>query len=115
MRGEIFISAQKISIIILTIATLISCAAIILLLAFGNGSEKVSAKTAETSISTAIEYVLKDYDGHLAVFYYGENTPYMEFEIKTSSFSDYDKKLLMEGITANSDEEIRKIIEDYTG
>ena len=95
----------------LMIALSLSCIAVILSIVLNNNSEKVigNAEPAQK-----IEYILKDYNGHIAVFYSNEDTPYKEFDIPTNTFSDYDKSMLKKGIKADSEEQIRQLIEDYT-
>ena len=105
------ISAKKISAIMLTIAVILSLTAVILSFALDKPSEKLVASTQSVQSDS---YVLKDYNGHLAVFHGNEKSPYKEFEIYTNSFSDYDKQLLEKGIKANTEEKINQIIEDYT-
>ena len=107
----ISISTKKISIIMLSTAVALSCVTIVLSIYFNRSSQKVNI-AAQTS--TKIEYILKDYNGHLAVFYAGKTTPYEEFDILTNSFSDYDKNLLQKGIYAYSQSDIQRLIEDYT-
>ena len=69
---------------------------------------------ANTTYQTETEYLLKDYNGYLAAFYKGSEKPYIEFDVRTDSFSEYDRILLKKGIKAVGEEEIRKLIEDYT-
>ena len=95
----------------LTVAIVLSCAAVILSLLLNNSSEKVIGNAEP---SQKVEYVLKDYNGHIAVFHSNETTPYKEFDIPTDTFSEYDKNMLKKGIKADSEEQIRQLIEDYT-
>lgn len=106
------ISTKKISAVMLAVSLVLSCATIILSLIFNkDNNENVNA---EAKTAQKIEYILKDYNGHLAVFYSSEETPYEEFDILTNSFSDYDKNLLSQGISADTEDEIQQLIEDYT-
>lgn len=92
-------------------AVALSCVTILLSVYFKNSSQRVSMGTQTTQ---KIEYILKDYNGHLAVFYADEATPYEEFDILTESFSEYDRKILIKGIYAYNADEIQRLIEDYT-
>ena len=107
----IYISSKRISAIMLAIAVVLSCIAVILSLLLNNSSEKVIGNAEPTQ---KVEYVLKDYNGHIAVFYSNKDTPYEEFDIPTDTFSEYDKNMLKQGIKADTQEEIRQLIEDYT-
>lgn len=100
-------TAKKLSIILLSCAVVFSIVAIVISFSMD--------KTPTVQNSTAsVQYVLKDYNGHLAVFYNKEAAPYKEFDIMTASFDDYDRELLIAGIKADSEEKLRKLIEDYT-
>lgn len=61
-----------------------------------------------------IRYVLREYGGKLAVFQEENDIPYKEFNIPVALLSDYDQEILKKGIYAETEEEVRKLIEDYT-
>ncbi len=105
------ISSKKISAIMLGISTVLSMATIIISLSF-NPPGKSTGNVSITEKKAV--YILKDYNGHLAVFNYGESSPIEEFDVPTESFGEYDKNMLKKGIAAYSDEELQKLIEDYT-
>ncbi len=77
----------------LTVSTVIEAAA-------PNGSEK---------------YILRDYEGRIAVFVYGEDEPQEVFDIFTSSLPRDEAERVCEGITVEGDEALQKLIEDFTG
>lgn len=95
----------------LSTAIALSCVTILLSFYFNRDSRQVDVPTQS---SAKIEYMLKDYNGHLAVFYANSDTPIEEFDVLTSSFSEYDKNMLMKGIYAYNEEDIQRLIEDYT-
>lgn len=110
MKGMIYISANKIASLFLTAAAALS-------LTVMTASIIANKKNEEKFVSAApqiSQYTLKDYKGHLAVFVNDEKIPEYEFNIPTSSFSEYDRELLKYGITADTKEKIDKLIEDYT-
>ncbi len=69
---------------------------------------------AETVASSEQIYVLREYNGKVASFYKGEETPIDVFNVSVDSFGEYDKQALYRGIIAYGEEELNKLIEDYT-
>ncbi len=68
-------------------------------------------------VSSSIEsyrYVLKEYEGKLAVFEYGSETPYEITEIFIHNLPDYDIILLSEGINVTDNKQLESLLEDYT-
>lgn len=59
-------------------------------------------------------YTVAEYQGKVAVFMENEKIPIEIFDAYAESFPEHDRKLLRDGIRANSAEELQKIIEDYT-
>lgn len=102
---------RKISFFLMAAATVISCITIIFSLK--KQPEAENTNTTAT-VSTPVVYLLKEHNGKIAVFEQGADIPYKEFDINISTLSDYDKNLLKDGITADSREKIRQLIEDYT-
>lgn len=102
-------TAKRISIILLCCAIALSIVTIVIFSINGRASTRSTAAN-----DTVVEYTLRDYNGHLAVFHSTDSVPYKEFDIMTSSFDDYDRKQLLVGIKADSEEKLRKLIEDYT-
>lgn len=68
---------------------------------------------AETMI-TEERYVLKEYNGKIASFRYDDENPIDIFDVSVNSFGEYDKQALYNGIIAYSEEELNRLIEDYT-
>lgn len=102
---------RKISFFFMAAATVISCITIF----FSVRAMPEIEDTNTTVVTTpSVVYLLKTYNGRLAVFEQGSDLPYKEFDININTLSDYDKELLENGITADSKEKIRKLIEDYT-
>lgn len=87
-------------------------------IAYSAKGEKAMANEVEyteTEISEVSEgYVLKAYNGELAVFRENSEKPYRMLGVDISTFSDYDRQLLSEGILADSQQELNSLIEDYT-
>lgn len=59
-------------------------------------------------------YTLSQYDGKLALFKRGYSMPVEIYEVYLSSLPQDEQSKIKSGISAQTDEEILKIIEDYT-
>ncbi len=59
-------------------------------------------------------YLLKEYDGKLAVFLNGEETPFRLLDGSTAFLPENDKEALEEGIFIPDEESLKKRIEDFT-
>ena len=60
-------------------------------------------------------YLVKEYEGKLAVFNTDNLTvPQKIYDEDLTVLPSYDQILLLDGILVYSDEELRKVIEDYT-
>ena len=72
-------------------------------------------RTADEDLQNEIyEYELKDYEGKLAVFFYGEQYPQLSFDVYIRTLPEWDRKQLKEGILIKDYEELLKRIEDYS-
>ena len=73
-----------------------------------------SAQTEQSSIPIPEEkYLMKSYGGKLAVFRFHEDHPLLIFDVYVSTLPEYDQRLLQEGIPAEGDEQLTRLIEDY--
>lgn len=59
------------------------------------------------------EYLIKEYNGNIAVFENGEKAPFRTTCINVSELPEADRNLLKKGICASSREEMDAILEDY--
>lgn len=73
-------------------------------------NEQAEKETKETQII----YTLKEYQGRLAVYKYGQSTPYEIFEIQVSSLPEEDAQSLKKGIQITNEKELKKLISDFT-
>ena len=70
---------------------------------------------AETSVTqTEVSFVLRAWNGHLGLFRGSSDTPYSVLDMPLYLLADHDRELLEKGITAESEEELRRLIEDIT-
>ena len=95
------------------------CLAVILVLSNTDIISKPAANNTESetvaaSSPSAPKYTVGEYDGKLAVFFGESDTPTLIYEVRVDSLPEADAALLKNGITAETDAELRSIVEDYT-
>lgn len=61
------------------------------------------------------KYIMRDYNGRIAVFVYGEDEPQEVFDVFTSSLPRDEAERVYKGITVEGEEALQKLIEDFTG
>ena len=77
-------------------------------------SQENSEITTMASKSSAVTtYTVKEYEGHIGVFYNNEDTPYQEIDVEVSSLPKADQALLKDGIRVTDVDRLNSIIEDY--
>lgn len=59
-------------------------------------------------------YYLREYNGKVAVFSEDGKTPDTVYDVYLRNLPDEDRKLLENGLRANNEDELQKLIEDYT-
>lgn len=74
-------------------------------------SQENSEITVMTSRSNT--YTVKEYDGHIGVFYNDESIPYQVIDVEVSSLPEADRELLKKGIQVQDTARLNSIIEDY--
>ncbi len=60
-------------------------------------------------------YILRDYDGRLAVFSFDSDQPEEILDIFTGSLPEYDQEQLKKGVSVYSPEHLESLIQDYDG
>ena len=60
-----------------------------------------------------VTYVVKEYDGKIAVFENGEDTPFKITDVYTKNLPKEDKLLISQGIKVDTDKELALILADY--
>lgn len=75
----------------------------------------VSAIIENTAPDGSEKYIMRDYNGRIAVFVYGEDEPQEVFDVFTSSLPRDEAERVYKGITVEGDEALQKLIEDFTG
>lgn len=83
--------------------------------------QEINSTTSESysysleSTEALYEYMLKEYNGKLAVFETNSEHPVEVFSIFVDSLPQVDRDLLKDGIPASTKAELLRLIEDYTG
>ena len=72
-----------------------------------------SEEVIKTIITDRVQYIMREYDGKLAVFN-DDGTVYKIYEINVELLPEYDQKILKKGIQITGEEELRARVEDYT-
>lgn len=94
-----------------TAAVSVAAILIISLSAFPAGtSENVGA---ETENSPAYQYIIKEYNGKVAVFTANSDEPFKITERSISELTEGDRDILKKGIPVYTSAELNKRLEDY--
>ena len=105
---------RRANIYILSI-TLFLCTMIIIigfLISYTNDARANSSSHPQTS---SVAFILKEYDGKLGLFRGNAPTPYQTLDFDINYLGEYDRELLKEGISVDTQRELEMLIEDYTG
>jgi len=105
---------EKIAVLTLGSLALLSLVTMTISVMNGNEKKETEVINAETIVSEEKYYILKEYNGKIASFYYDDEDPIDVFDVSVNSFGEYDKQALYKGIVAYSEEELNRLIEDYT-
>lgn len=65
------------------------------------------------SEQTQAEYMLKDYNGRLAVYQPGGDSPIKIYEVYTYLLPETDTESLRAGILVNNEQELDRLLEDF--
>ena len=72
-----------------------------------------NSSAVQTDTKQSDIYVVKEYQGHLAVFKNQETTPFLEYGTDVELLPEQDRNALKAGKTVHTMAEVEKIIEDY--
>lgn len=100
--------------ILISIISLLSVTAIIsntIKLVSTDGNKSTTNITSEAD---NITYTIRDYNGRIALFENSNPNPKTVYEIFTASLPQADKEMLINGISVTSEEEAKRLIEEYT-
>ena len=75
-------------------------------------TDRIIAEKNEPDID--FSFVLKEYNGFLAVFRGSSPVPYIQLDTQISFLNEYDRVLMKDGIRVSSEKDLRRAIEDFT-
>ncbi|BCI59847.1 BofC C-terminal domain-containing protein [Solibaculum mannosilyticum] len=81
------------------------------------GASMIGSSTQASPSSSAVTggWVMRDYQGKIAVFQDGNDDPTQVLDIYVNSLPEHDQDLLESGIRIDDQKELQQLIEDYTG
>lgn len=99
--------------------TLITGAAVSIVIIAGSMTYAVrqqggAEEIAVTEPVTEAGYLLRIHDQKLALFRTGSSVPYQYVDMPLNLLSEYDYQQLLTGVTAATEAELRRLLEDYT-
>ena len=71
-------------------------------------ASRISAAVPEPTVICEV----REYNGHIGVFKGGSSVPYRVIDYDISLMSDFDREQLSEGVVMETEEELRRFIED---
>ncbi|MDE6004235.1 MAG: hypothetical protein K2G88_02495 [Oscillospiraceae bacterium] len=99
--------------------TAMTISAVIILVSAGKSLVQQKSYAIEQASALAekepIGFILKTYQGKIALFRENSEKPYQILDIEIYLLPDADRELLEQGIFAESEEELKKILEDWEG
>lgn len=103
-----------IKILLKCIACVLVMLLVIITVSFISISEKPTHSNIRSSTQITPKYTLTDYKGKVALFKVGFAMPVEIYDVYISSLPIEEQERVKKGITAQSDEEVIKLIEAYT-
>ncbi len=79
---------------------------------YSNGDKEPAPEIPEAT--TEALYTLCEYDGRIALYKSGYSMPVEIYDVYLYALPETEQKIISAGITASSDEEAQRLIEDYT-
>ncbi len=97
--------------------TAMTISAVLLVMTAGNSMREQKEIHVEKAAAAAekppVEFTLKAYQGKAALFRGNAERPYQILDIELYLLPEEDRKRIEEGISAGSEEELRKFLEDW--
>lgn len=78
-------------------------------------SSQESTSAAEVLASGSDVYIVREYEGHIAVYRNDETTPFREYNTDVTILPQADRAALKQGKVLHSMAEVEKLMEDYDG
>ena len=93
--------------------------AVLLVVSAGNSMRQQKEIRVEKAAAMAekkpVGFILKEYEGKAALFRENSETPYQILDLEVWLLPEADRKALENGISAEDEETLRKILEDWDG
>ena len=83
------------------------------LLQFAEKKQSAEAKHSAEQVQNLTKFIVKEYNGEIAVFIENEAVPLRFLNINISHLTDYDKNQFKQGVSLNSIEEVLLLEEDF--
>lgn len=100
---------------LVVLGVILSTAAVMSSIAIGQISAgQLETVASVTEIRDSDAYLIKDFNGFVAVYYKDKETPALITDTPSLSLRVYDRELLDTGITVGSREELLRILEDLS-
>ncbi len=97
--------------------TAMAISAFIIITAAARGIARERFRATQRDASRAaqqhLDFILKEYNGHLALFREHSEKPYRILELEVYLLSEEEQAAIAEGITAKSEEELEALLEDW--
>lgn len=85
-----------------------------IIITFSWWGDKADAQNISSAASSDSQiYIVKDYNGKVAVFKDGDTEPVRTTQQQVDALPKTDRDMLNEGVTVTGDDELRRLIEDY--
>ena len=76
-------------------------------------SSSDSNTESASNTSSSLIYIVKNFNGNIAVYESGQDIPFKVTDVPVNSLSYTDQEIIKSGILVNSKTELVKILEDY--
>ncbi|MBR1822717.1 MAG: hypothetical protein IJ779_00640 [Ruminococcus sp.] len=115
-QGEkyMFTKAAKRNYFIMMTAAAIAAYIVICTLGQNIHKEKTIQKQEAAAVSEVPVYcTVRESGGKLAVYRRDSSVPFMTLDVRTAMLSDYDREQFAQGVDLYSEDELKKLIEDF--
>jgi hypothetical protein len=115
----LFLGATAISAVILVFAMTVGAKSVNGSNPVANAEELPPTENSQPVITTAIPeqlgYIMREYEGEVAIFREGSNSPYQILDYPVYLLGEEEQEEVKVGIRVDTFEEIRKLVEDFCG
>ncbi len=102
---------------IILMLTAMTISAVLILVSAGKGVERrksaAAARQAEMQERAPVGYVLRAYEGHLAIYRENGIRPYRVLDTEVWLLPEEDRTALEDGILLKTEQELRQLLEDW--